>query len=254
MRGLQALRQALPLGQQLAQAASAALGGGSAAALLGLARQFSSSAATANPLGPPAFVFDIDGVLIRGRHTLPQAKRALARLYTPDGSRPRYPVAFLTNGGGVTERVKAHQLSEWLGVHVDESQVVLSHTPFRQLAAKFAHEPVLVAGRGQVREVARHYGFRHVVTTHQLTRAMPAAVPFHEDQGLFPGQDLPVYTRELKYGSPQHPIRRVLLQLGMLRKGRRRRHLTLDTALQCWLVAACLRMPTACWACICGGQ
>ena len=33
-------------------------------------------------------------------------------------------------------------------------QVVLSHTPFRQLAAKFAHEPVLVAGRGQVRPKA----------------------------------------------------------------------------------------------------
>lgn len=28
-----------------------------------------------------------------------------------------------------------------------------------------------------------------------------------EDQGLFPGADLPVYTRELKYGSPQEPIR-----------------------------------------------
>lgn len=25
--------------------------------------------------GPPAFVFDIDGVLIRGRNTLPQAQR-----------------------------------------------------------------------------------------------------------------------------------------------------------------------------------
>ncbi len=49
-------------------------------------------------------------------------RSALARLYSPDGSQPRYPVAFLTNGGGVTERVKAHQLSEWLGVHVDESQ------------------------------------------------------------------------------------------------------------------------------------
>lgn len=30
----------------------------------------------------------------------------------------------------------------------------------------------------QVREVARHYGFKHTVTTNQLTRAMPAAVPF----------------------------------------------------------------------------
>lgn len=70
---MQALRQALPLGQQLVQA-GAALGGGAASALLGLGRQFSSTSA-GNPLGPPAFVFDIDGVLIRGRHTLPQAKR-----------------------------------------------------------------------------------------------------------------------------------------------------------------------------------
>lgn len=78
-------------------------------------------------------------------------RSALAKLYTPDGSAPLYPLAFLTNGGGVTERVKAHQLSEWLGVAVDESQVVLSHTPFRQLAAQYAEEPVLVAGRGHVR-------------------------------------------------------------------------------------------------------
>lgn len=105
-------------------------------------------------------------------------RSALAKLYTPDGSAPLYPLAFLTNGGGVTERVKAHQLSEWLGVAVDESQVVLSHTPFRQLAAQYAEEPVLVAGRGQVREVAHQYGFKKVVTTKQLARAMPAAVPF----------------------------------------------------------------------------
>lgn len=38
--------------------------------------------------------------------------------------------------------------------HCPPVQVVLSHTPFRQLAAKFAHEPVLVAGRGQVRPAA----------------------------------------------------------------------------------------------------
>lgn len=103
-------------------------------------------------------------------------------------------------------------------------QVVLSHTPFRQLTAQYADLPVLVAGRGQVgrgwnewdaaplapasegagsgggrapsplthaspalprlcpwaqvREVARHYGLKHVVTTRQLAAAMPAAVPF----------------------------------------------------------------------------
>lgn len=68
----------LPLGQQLAGAA-AVLDGGSTAALLGSgtlgsARAFSSEPGD-NLRSPPAFVFDIDGVLIRGRHTLPQAKR-----------------------------------------------------------------------------------------------------------------------------------------------------------------------------------
>ena len=37
------------------------------------------------PEGPPAFVFDIDGVLIQGGTVLPEAKKALARLYTNNG-------------------------------------------------------------------------------------------------------------------------------------------------------------------------
>ena len=57
----------------------------------------------------------------------PAPASALAKLYAADKSQPLYPVAFLTNGGGVTERVKAHQLSEWLGVHVHESQVCAAH-------------------------------------------------------------------------------------------------------------------------------
>jgi Haloacid dehalogenase-like hydrolase len=47
-------------------------------------RCFSSQ--TGNPEGPPAFVFDIDGVLIRGGDVLPAAKRALAKLYHPGGA------------------------------------------------------------------------------------------------------------------------------------------------------------------------
>lgn len=37
------------------------------------------------PEGPPAFVFDIDGVLIQGGTVLPEAKMALAKLYTNNG-------------------------------------------------------------------------------------------------------------------------------------------------------------------------
>ena len=47
----------------------------------GRERRFSSSQPQ-----PPAFVFDIDGVLIRGGTVLPAARRALARLYSADGA------------------------------------------------------------------------------------------------------------------------------------------------------------------------
>lgn len=39
------------------------------------------------------------------------------------GSRPLHPLAFLTNGGGVTEAAKAAELSGWLGVAVGADQV-----------------------------------------------------------------------------------------------------------------------------------
>lgn len=33
-----------------------------------------------NPLGPPGFVFDIDGVLIRGKHVIAAAKEAMTKV------------------------------------------------------------------------------------------------------------------------------------------------------------------------------
>ena len=39
------------------------------------------------------------------------------------GAKPKYPVCFLTNGGGVTEAQKAEQLSGWLDVAVGVDQV-----------------------------------------------------------------------------------------------------------------------------------
>lgn len=39
-----------------------------------------SVASRGDPTGPPAFVFDIDGVLIRGKDVLPTAKKAMAQV------------------------------------------------------------------------------------------------------------------------------------------------------------------------------
>lgn len=69
---------------------------------------------TAYDPNPPAFAFDIDGVLIRGKHVLDAAKTAIARLFVHQpGTPPRqtHPLVFLTNGGGVPEHYKAEQLA-----------------------------------------------------------------------------------------------------------------------------------------------
>lgn len=136
---------------------------------------FNDSAA---PNGPPAFVFDIDGVLVRGKNVLQATSKAVRQL-TDGSGRWRYPVMFMTNGGGVPEAEKAAQLSGWLGAHVAEEQVLLSHTPMRQLVARLGHQPVLVLGRHKSAEVAAGYGFSHVITPADLATVLgPTALPF----------------------------------------------------------------------------
>ena len=139
-----------------------------------------SAALAALPVG---CVFDIDGVLVRGRKVLPEAVIALKSLYHPGGAVPRVPVAFLTNGGGVTEQHKAATLSEQLGVNILPQQVVLSHTPFQAFAPEYAEKPVLVVGRGHPLDVAKQYGFNRLTTAVELATAVPTAVPFWQEIG-----------------------------------------------------------------------
>lgn len=73
-------------------------------------------------------------------------------------------------------------------------QVVLAHTPFRRLAQHMPlrDKPVLVAGVGSPAEVARHYGFRQVLTLPQLHAAQPHSAPFAVREGE---QQLPFFSR-----------------------------------------------------------
>ena len=68
-------------------------------------------------------------------------------------------------------------------MHSCFSQVVLSHTPYRELAKDLGDKPVVISGRGAL-EVAQAYGFTQAVTTSQLSAAHPTAVPFCHDPGL----------------------------------------------------------------------
>ncbi|NXD96621.1 HDHD5 hydrolase, partial [Chaetorhynchus papuensis] len=126
-----------------------------------------------SPLQPPAFgfLFDVDGVLVRGSQALPAARRAFQRL--ADGSgRLRVPLVFLTNAGNCLRSAKARELSQALGLQVSPEQVILSHSPL-QLFSQFHQRCMLVAGQGPVEENAHNLGFKHVVTIEALRKAYP---------------------------------------------------------------------------------
>ncbi|XP_062472585.1 haloacid dehalogenase-like hydrolase domain-containing 5 isoform X2 [Pezoporus occidentalis] len=82
----------------------------------------------AGPRGPPArgrcaggrppafgFLFDVDGVLVRGSQVVPAARLAFQRLADSSG-RLRVPVVFLTNAGNCLRSARAQELSHALGL------------------------------------------------------------------------------------------------------------------------------------------
>lgn len=63
------------------------------------------------------FLFDIDGVLVRGKTPIPAARTAFQKLVNAQGQF-LVPVVFVTNAGNCLRQKKADQLSHLLGVPV----------------------------------------------------------------------------------------------------------------------------------------
>ena len=76
-------------------------------------------------------MFDIDGVIVRGKTVLPTAPEAFSLLWDRAESRWRVPTIFVTNAGNTLRQEKADKLSDWLGIPVTEDQVVMSHSPLK---------------------------------------------------------------------------------------------------------------------------
>lgn len=96
---------------------------------------FARSASFASSRSKPDFglVFDIDGVIVRGKRVLPFAPDAFRMLLDPKTGAFRVPTVFLTNAGNSLRKTKADQLSEWLRVEVSDPWQVISspfHSPF----------------------------------------------------------------------------------------------------------------------------
>lgn len=63
------------------------------------------------------FLFDIDGVIVRGKKLLPSAKDAFRMLIDENG-KFKVPVLFVTNAGNTLRQKKAKALSDWLDIEV----------------------------------------------------------------------------------------------------------------------------------------
>ncbi|XP_029951931.1 haloacid dehalogenase-like hydrolase domain-containing 5 [Salarias fasciatus] len=156
--------------------------------------------------GPGSFglLFDIDGVLVRGKTLIPAAKQCFENLVDRNGNY-RVPVVFVTNAGNCMRQAKAEHLSHLLEVEVSPDQVMLSHSPLRMFT-QFHKMRVLVSGQGPIEEVAHNLGFEDVVTIDMLRDAYPVLdVVDHERRpkdGIPPSKGLRPIDAVILFGEP----------------------------------------------------
>ncbi|KFV01548.1 Cat eye syndrome critical region protein 5, partial [Tauraco erythrolophus] len=117
------------------------------------------------------FLFDIDGVLVRGKTPIPSAKTAFQKLVNSQGQF-LVPVVFVTNAGDCLRQKKADQLSHLLGVPVSQDQVMMSHSPLRMFK-RYHEKCVLVSGQGPLLDIAQDLGFCQPVTIETLREKYP---------------------------------------------------------------------------------
>ena len=121
-------------------------------------------------------VLDIDGVLLRGSSPIKNAAKSIELL-----QKHRYPFLLMTNGGGCKEVDKANQINKKLALdtknHVSKDQVLLCHTPFKDIVNDYKNQQVLVLGNEKkCKDVALDYGFTPVFPS-QIVDAHPTLWP-----------------------------------------------------------------------------
>ncbi|KAM9431362.1 haloacid dehalogenase-like hydrolase domain-containing 5 isoform 1-T1 [Salvelinus alpinus] len=132
---------------------------------------FSGTVSDSKPQPRFGLLFDIDGVLVRGKMPIPAAKKAFQKLVDSQGQFV-VPVVFVTNAGNCMRQTKADQLSHILGVPITMDQVMMSHSPLRMFK-KYYDKCVLVSGQGPVLDIAKNLGFQNVVSIDMLRESFP---------------------------------------------------------------------------------
>lgn len=127
-----------------------------------------------------AFCFDIDGVILRGPNTIPEAVEAIRLLNGENKYNIKVPSIFVTNGGGKPELQRAEDLLQRLKTEIRVDQIIQGHTPMRDLVPQYKNV-LVVGGVGNVcRNVAELYGFKNVYTPLDILHWNPAVSPYHD--------------------------------------------------------------------------
>ncbi|XP_019392516.1 PREDICTED: cat eye syndrome critical region protein 5 homolog [Crocodylus porosus] len=150
------------------------------------------------------FLFDIDGVLVRGKTPIPAAKVAFQKLVNSQGHF-LVPVVFVTNAGNCLRQKKADQLSHILGVPISQDQVMLSHSPLRMFK-RYHNKCVLVSGQGPLLDIANCLGFCRPITIDMLREMYPLLDMVDHDRRPkilhSPAVDLPKIEAVVLFGEP----------------------------------------------------
>lgn len=119
-----------------------------------------------------AVVFDIDGVLLRDGAPIANALDALNLLPQYHQTLDRTPHAFVTNGGGYIEDIKAKNVSHSLGISVTSDKVIVCHTPLRnQDVSSFGRVLLVAHDNHKALEVLRDYGIPCKDTLHDYSNS-----------------------------------------------------------------------------------
>uniref|UniRef100_A0A8C0IBH2 Haloacid dehalogenase-like hydrolase domain-containing 5 n=1 Tax=Bubo bubo TaxID=30461 RepID=A0A8C0IBH2_BUBBB len=149
-----------------------------------------------NVLPSFGFLFDIDGVLVRGKTPIPSAKTAFQKLVNSQGQF-LVPVVFVTNAGNCLRQKKADQLSHLLGI--SQNQVMMSHSPLRMFK-RYHEKCVLVSGQGPLLDIAQDLGFCQPITIETLREKHPLLdVVDHERR---PNVLVSIYFSVVLFGEP----------------------------------------------------
>ncbi|CDK26794.1 unnamed protein product [Kuraishia capsulata CBS 1993] len=126
-----------------------------------------------------AFAFDIDGVIVKGPNTIPEAKEAMRMLNGENPYNVKVPYIFVTNGGGRDEEARSKDLSDRLGVEITKDQVIQGHTPMKDLVDVYDNV-LVVGGVGDAcRKVAEGYGFKNVYIPLDVMNWNPSVSPYY---------------------------------------------------------------------------